>query len=65
MGNFTKNLNLGKRVLPPGLCVVWKLVMAFHGSVPSKDYQLEPIQQNLNYFRGSLSQKFQFLLKTG
>ena len=26
--------------------------------VPSKDYQLGPIRQNLNYFRGSLSQKF-------
>ena len=38
-------------------------------SVPSKagkeDYQLGPIQQNLNYFRGSLSQNFQLLLKIG
>ena len=29
-------------------------------SVPSKDYQLGPIRQNLNYFRGSLSQNFHF-----
>ena len=34
-------------------------------SVHSKDYQLGPIRQNLNYFRGSLSQNFQFLLKIG
>ena len=34
-------------------------------SVPSKDYQLGPIRQNLNYFRGSLSQNFKFLLKIG
>ena len=34
-------------------------------SVPSKDYQFGPIRQNLNYFRGSLSQNFQILLKIG
>ena len=34
-------------------------------SVPSKDYQHGPIRQNLNYFIGSLSQNFQFLLKIG
>ena len=30
---------------------------------PLKDYQLGPTRQNLNYFRGLLSQNFQFLLK--
>ena len=34
-------------------------------SVRSKDYQLGPIRQNLNYFRGLLSQNLQFLLKIG
>ena len=34
-------------------------------SVPSKDYQLGPIRQNLSYFRGSLSQNFQFFAENG
>ena len=47
------------------ICATAKYKYCMKVSVHSKDYQLGPIRQNLNYFRGSLSQNFQFLLKKG